>query len=96
MRERLYSRQLRIHIGRQRTFWAWHYRDGWSAGSELLTKACPQHQIRSHASTAPFDNAFRGWCAAILLFSENLANHIGAIKYFICNCNLTKSAALPR
>ena len=30
-----------------------------------------------------------------LSFSKNLANHIGAIKYFICNYNLTKSAALP-
>jgi hypothetical protein len=24
-----------------------------------------------------------------------LANHIGAIKYFICHYNLTKAAALP-
>jgi len=30
-----------------------------------------------------------------LSFSKNLANHIGAIKYFICDYNLTKSAALP-
>src|SRR5262249_14578083 len=27
--------------------------------------------------------------------SKNLANHIGAIKYFICHYNLTKGAALP-
>jgi IS1 family transposase/transposase-like protein len=32
---------------------------------------------------------------ATLSFSKNLANHIGAIKYFICDYNLTKSAALP-
>jgi insertion element IS1 protein InsB len=32
---------------------------------------------------------------ATLSFSKKLANHIGAIKYFICNYNLTKSAALP-
>jgi deferrochelatase/peroxidase EfeB len=30
-----------------------------------------------------------------LSFSEKLANHIGAIKYFICCYNLTKTTALP-
>jgi len=30
-----------------------------------------------------------------LSFSKKLSNHIGAIKYFICNYNLTRSAALP-
>jgi IS1 family transposase len=30
-----------------------------------------------------------------LSFSKTLANHIGAIKYFICHYNLTKAAALP-
>jgi insertion element IS1 protein InsB len=29
-----------------------------------------------------------------LSFSKNLTNHIGPIKYFICDGNLTKSAAL--
>jgi insertion element IS1 protein InsB len=32
---------------------------------------------------------------ATLSFSKNLCNHIGAIKYFICDYNLTKCAALP-
>ena len=32
---------------------------------------------------------------ATLSFSKKLANHIGAIKYFICDDNLTKGAALP-
>jgi IS1 family transposase len=32
---------------------------------------------------------------ATLSFSKKLSNHIGAIKYFICNYNLTRSAALP-
>ena len=32
---------------------------------------------------------------ATLSFSKKLANHIGAIKYFICDYNLTKCAALP-
>jgi insertion element IS1 protein InsB len=30
-----------------------------------------------------------------LSFSKKLTNHVGAIKYFICHYNLTKSAALP-
>ena len=30
-----------------------------------------------------------------LSFSKKLANHVGAIKYFICDYNLTRSAALP-
>src|SRR6266851_4448827 len=29
-----------------------------------------------------------------LSFSKTLANHIGAIKYFICHYNLTRAAAL--
>jgi insertion element IS1 protein InsB len=33
---------------------------------------------------------------APLSFSKKLSNHVGAIKYFICDYNLTKSAALPR
>jgi insertion element IS1 protein InsB len=30
-----------------------------------------------------------------LAFSKKLANHIGAIKYFICDYNLSRTAALP-
>jgi insertion element IS1 protein InsB len=30
-----------------------------------------------------------------LSFSKKLANHIGAIKFFICHDNLAKAAALP-
>jgi len=30
-----------------------------------------------------------------LSFSKKLANHIGAIKYFICHDNLTRAVALP-
>jgi insertion element IS1 protein InsB len=32
---------------------------------------------------------------ATLSFSKKLTNHIEAIKYFICNYNFTKCAALP-
>jgi insertion element IS1 protein InsB len=30
-----------------------------------------------------------------LSFSKTLANHIGAIKYFICHYNITRRGALP-
>jgi phosphonate transport system substrate-binding protein len=33
---------------------------------------------------------------ARLSFSKQLTNHIGAIRYFTCDYNLTRSAALPR
>ena len=29
-----------------------------------------------------------------LSFSKNLTNHIGALRYFICDDNLTRSAAV--
>ncbi len=32
---------------------------------------------------------------ATLSFSKKVSNHIGAIRYFICDYNLTRSAALP-
>jgi insertion element IS1 protein InsB len=32
---------------------------------------------------------------ATLSFSKKLSSHIGAIRYFICDYNLTKGAALP-
>ena len=32
---------------------------------------------------------------ATLSFSKKLTNHIGALKYFICDYNLTRRAALP-
>ena len=32
---------------------------------------------------------------ATLSFSKKLSNHIGAIRYFICEYNLTRCAALP-
>jgi IS1 family transposase len=32
---------------------------------------------------------------ATLSFSKNLTNHVGATRYFMCDYNLTRSAALP-
>jgi insertion element IS1 protein InsB len=46
-----------------------------------------------------FNNTLRQRVARLvretLSFSKKLANHIGAIKYFICHYNLEKAAALP-
>jgi hypothetical protein len=35
------------------------------------------------------------WKSQTLSFSKKLANHVGAIKFFICHDNLAKAAALP-
>jgi insertion element IS1 protein InsB len=46
-----------------------------------------------------FNNTLRQRVARLvretLSFSKKLANHIGAIKYFICHYNLTRRGALP-
>ena len=46
-----------------------------------------------------FNNALRQRLSRLaresLSFSKKLANHIGAIKFFICHYNLEKAAALP-
>ena len=46
-----------------------------------------------------FNNTLRQRVARLvretLSFSKKLANHIGAIKYFICHYNLTRRVALP-
>ena len=59
-----------------------------------ITKKAPQtnhikrfnHTLRQRVSRLVRDT---------LSFSKKLANHIGAIKYFICHYNLTRAAALP-
>ena len=46
-----------------------------------------------------FKNALRQRVSRLvrdtLSFSKKLANHIGAIKFFLCHYNLTKVGALP-
>jgi insertion element IS1 protein InsB len=63
-----------------------------------------RHQaITKHARTANhierFNNTLRQPLSRLvretLSFSKKLANHIGAIRYFICHYNLTRVAALP-
>jgi insertion element IS1 protein InsB len=55
-------------------------------------------QARKTNHIERFNNTLRQRVARLvrdtLSFSKKLANHIGAIKYFICHYNLTK-AALP-
>jgi insertion element IS1 protein InsB len=62
-----------------------------------------QHKaITKHARTTNhierFNNTLRQRVSRLvrdpLAFSKNLANHIGAIKYFLCHDNLTRAAAL--
>src|SRR5215510_697284 len=62
-----------------------------------------QHQaITTQARTTKhierFNNTMRQRVSRLvrdtLAFSKNLANHIGAIKYFICHYNLTRAPAL--
>ena len=46
-----------------------------------------------------FNNTWRQrvsrWVREPLAFSKQLANHIGAIRYFTCHYNLTRATALP-
>ena len=51
-------------------------------------------RLYNYGSIARCVNASRG-SRVHLPFSKKLSNHIGAIKYFICDDNLTKCAALP-
>jgi insertion element IS1 protein InsB len=56
-------------------------------------------QARKTNHIERFNNTLRQRVARLvretLSFSKTLANHIGAIKYFICHYNLTRSGALP-
>jgi insertion element IS1 protein InsB len=73
---------------------------------EVYTGVIPtaQHKVitkkarRTHPSER-FNNTLRQRVSRLvrdtLAFSKKLANHLGAIKYFICHYNLTRAAALP-
>jgi len=56
-------------------------------------------QARKTNHIERFNNTLRQRVARLvretLSFSKKLANHIGAIKYFICHYNLTRRVALP-
>ena len=56
-------------------------------------------QARNTTHIERFNNTLRQRVARLvretLSFSKKLANHIGAIKYFICHYNLTRRGALP-
>jgi insertion element IS1 protein InsB len=61
-------------------------------------KAITEHARKTH-HVERFNNTLRQRVSRLvrdtLSFSKKLANHIGAIKYFICHYNLAKAAALP-
>src|SRR6266704_7007300 len=56
-------------------------------------------QARKTNHIERFNNTLRQRVARLvretLSFSKKLANHIGAIKFFICHYNLAKASALP-
>jgi len=60
----------------------------------LMTK-----QARKTNHIERFNNTLRQRVSRLvretLSFSKTLANHIGAIKYFICHYNLTRRVAFP-
>jgi insertion element IS1 protein InsB len=57
------------------------------------------NQARKTNHIERFNNTLRQRLSRLvretLSFSKKLANHIGAIRYFICHYNLTRAAALP-
>jgi insertion element IS1 protein InsB len=61
-------------------------------------KAITKH-ARETDHSEPFNTTMRQRVSRLvrdtLGFSRKLANRIGAIKYFICDYNLTRAAALP-
>jgi len=82
----------------QATFHTDHY--------EAYTGVIPAHRHRAITKKARktnhierFNNTLRQRVSRLvrdtLSFSKKLANHIGAIKYFICHYNLEKAGALP-
>jgi insertion element IS1 protein InsB len=81
----------------QATFPTDHY-----AVSQGVMPAEQQRAITKHARKTNhierFNNTMRQRVSRLardtLAFSKKLANHIGAIKYFICHYNLTRAAAL--
>jgi insertion element IS1 protein InsB len=77
------------------------YTDQYAVYTGIIPAA--QHKaITKHARTTNhierFNNTLRQRVSRLvrdpLAFSKNLANHIGAIKYFLCHDNLTRAAAL--
>jgi len=80
---------------------AMFYTDQYAVYTGIIPAA--QHKaITKHARKTNhierFNNTMRQRVSRLvrdtLAFSKKLANHIGAIKYFICHYNLTRAAAL--
>jgi IS1 family transposase len=56
-------------------------------------------EYRTTNHIEPFNNTLRQRVSRLvretLAFFKKLANHMGAIRYFICHYNLTRAPALP-
>jgi hypothetical protein len=79
-------------------------------GLERLQQIFADHwdgfkQVNPRYQTCYYDSLVKKWYHTLrqrisrlvrstLAFSKKLANHMGAIRYFICHYNLTKAAAL--
>jgi IS1 family transposase len=63
------------------------------------TEALSRRPILAKVLIERFNNTLRQRVSRLvretLSFSKTLANHIGALKYFICHYNLTRRGALP-
>jgi insertion element IS1 protein InsB len=101
-RSRDSAKQLWANIARGYREQAIFHTDQYEASQGVIPPA--QHKaITKHARKTNhierFNNMLRQRVSRLvretLPFSKKLANHIGAIKYFICHYNLTKATALP-
>ena len=80
---------------------AMFYTDQYAVYTGAIPAAQHQAITKQARKTNPierFNNTMRQRVSRLvrdtLAFSKKLANHIGAIKYFICHYNLTRAAAL--
>jgi insertion element IS1 protein InsB len=59
-----------------------------------------QQSFRERHHSERFNNTLRQRVSRLvrdtLAFSKKLANHLGAINYYICHYTLTRAVALPR
>ena len=81
----------------QATFYTDHY-DAYKGVIPAAQHKAITKKARKTNHLERFNNALRQRVARLvrdtLAFSKKLANHIGAIKFFICGYNLTRAPAL--
>jgi IS1 family transposase/transposase-like protein len=101
-RSRASAKQLWANLPEVYRTRATFYTDHYTAYTAVIP--AEQHKVISQDARKTnhierFNNTLRQRLSRLvrdtLAFSKKLANHIGAIKYFICHYNLTRTAALP-